>query len=434
MTKEIELKHEGELSYCLYARKSSESDERQALSIDSQIKEMLEQAKKVDLNVKEIKQESHSAKNSGERPVFGQMIMDIKKGKYQAIVTWAPDRLSRNAGDLGSLVDLMDCGKLQCIRTNGQSFWNTPNDKFLLMILCSQAKLENDNKGVNVLRGMKTKCESGWRPCMAPLGYLNEKYAKKGERRVFVDPVRGPIIKELFEKVANEGVTGRKLLRWLTYEKLLRSRKEKKVTLSSLYNILKNPFYYGEYEYPVGSGKFYKGEHDPLICRQLFDQVRQAMAVSPKLRPGSKEFAFTQRLLCGNCGYGVTASEKFKKLRDGTIRKYVYYHCTNKGAEPCRQPYIREDDLTLQLVKILDTLEIEESEAVLMLGEEIKKFSAFSSAVLGINANASTGTLDVRKYAKFVLSSGSTTEKRNVLSIIKTPLKLCGGNISEKFN
>ena len=128
----------------------------------------------------------------------------------------------------------------------------------------------------------------------------------------------------------------------------------------------------------------------------------------------------------------MTASEKFKILRDGTIRKYVYYHCTNKGEEPCRQPYIREDELTTQLVKILDTLEIEESEAVLMLGEEIKKFTALSSAVLGIDADANTGTMDVRKYAKFVLSSGSTSEKRSVLSIIRTPLALLGGNVLSK--
>ncbi|QQS44711.1 recombinase family protein [Candidatus Roizmanbacteria bacterium] len=66
------------------------------------------------------------------------------------MLTWHPDRLSRNAGDLGVIVDLMDQGKLKEIRTYSQTFRNTPNDKFLLMILCSQAKLENDNKGINV--------------------------------------------------------------------------------------------------------------------------------------------------------------------------------------------------------------------------------------------------------------------------------------------
>jgi len=131
-----------QIKYCLYARKSSEQDERQAMSIDSQLKEMMATAERDGLDVVETKQESYSAKQSGNRPVFNELLADLRNGKYNGILTWAPDRLSRNAGDLGSLVDLMDGGKLERIRTFGQSFSNTPNEKFLLMILCSQAKLE----------------------------------------------------------------------------------------------------------------------------------------------------------------------------------------------------------------------------------------------------------------------------------------------------
>ena len=98
------------IKYCLYARKSTEQDDMQVLSIDSQIKEMTEIAQRDNLRVVEIKRESHSSKAVGQRPVFNQMINELKEGKFNAILTWAPDRLSRNAGDLGSLVDLMDQG------------------------------------------------------------------------------------------------------------------------------------------------------------------------------------------------------------------------------------------------------------------------------------------------------------------------------------
>ena len=111
-----------QIEYCLYARKSSESDERQAMSIDSQIKEMTDLATKEGLNIKEVRQESHSAKNSGQRPVFVKLLEDIRMGMFNGILTWAPDRLSRNAGDLGMLVDLMDQGKLTQIRTFSQMF------------------------------------------------------------------------------------------------------------------------------------------------------------------------------------------------------------------------------------------------------------------------------------------------------------------------
>lgn len=156
-----------QVRYCLYARKSTESDEKQALSIDSQVKEMLQIADRENLNVVDIRRESHSAKDSGQRPVFKEILEDIRRGRYTGILTWAPDRLSRNAGDLGSLVDLMDQKLLHEIRTYGQHFTNSPNEKFLLMILCSQAKLENDNKSINVKRGLRTRVEMGLWPAPA---------------------------------------------------------------------------------------------------------------------------------------------------------------------------------------------------------------------------------------------------------------------------
>jgi DNA invertase Pin-like site-specific DNA recombinase len=155
------IKLEEKLKYCLYCRKSSESEERQVMSIDSQIKEMLNLAEREKLEIVNIKREAHSAKETGQRPVYNEMIADLKEGKFNAILTWAPDRISRNAGDLGMVVDLMDAGKLKEIKTHSQTFTNNPNEKFLLMILGSQAKLENDNRGINVKRGRRTRVEMG---------------------------------------------------------------------------------------------------------------------------------------------------------------------------------------------------------------------------------------------------------------------------------
>ena len=208
------VKVEEKLRYCLYCRKSSESEERQVMSIDSQIKEMLNLAEREKLEIVNIKREAHSAKETGQRPVYNEMIADLKEGKFNAILTWAPDRISRNAGDLGMVVDLMDAGKLKEIRTHSQTFTNNPNEKFLLMILGSQAKLENDNRGINVKRGLRTKVEMGLWPALAPLGYLNQReYDKKGQ--LILDPNRGPIVKKMFEKVAYDNQSGRKIYNWL---------------------------------------------------------------------------------------------------------------------------------------------------------------------------------------------------------------------------
>ena len=107
MTRETRVEAQS-IKYCLYARKSTEQEDKQALSIDSQIKEMLELAQRENLEVVEIKQESHSSKEVGQRPIYNELIEDIKRQKFNGILTWAPDRLSRNAGDLGAVVDLMD--------------------------------------------------------------------------------------------------------------------------------------------------------------------------------------------------------------------------------------------------------------------------------------------------------------------------------------
>ncbi|MCA9341765.1 recombinase family protein, partial [Candidatus Saccharibacteria bacterium] len=83
------------LRYCLYARKSSESDERQAMSIDSQLNEMRALAENEGLQIVCELQESHSAKDSGKRPVYNKLLKGLASEEYNAVLTWAPDRLSR---------------------------------------------------------------------------------------------------------------------------------------------------------------------------------------------------------------------------------------------------------------------------------------------------------------------------------------------------
>ncbi len=412
------------INFCLYARKSSERDELQALSIETQVNEMLAIAKRDDLKIIDIRKESHSAKDSGERPVFRSIINDIKADKIQGILTWAPDRLSRNAGDLGLLVDLMDQKYLLEIRTYNQIFTNSPNDKFLLMILGSQAKLENDNKAINVKRGLKAKCEMGFRPGMSPLGFINDKYAKKGEKKVRLDPKRAPIMKEMFKKVAS-GESGRAVFRWLNQTGFT-TRSGKKVTLSLVYDMLHNSYYCGKFEYPIGSGNWYKVGHETLISEETFNQVQQVLEVAPKSRPGTKEFDFTRLIKCGSCGSGVGAEEKFKTLKNGSKNRYVYYHCTKGADRNCKELYIREEDLVEQLIQLIDKLDINQFDAQRKLRNEIARYERFTKGVLGEKTNhiGKTNKVKIHNYAKYVLKNGTREEKRELLSCLKTKLYL----------
>lgn len=416
------------IRYCLYARKSSEEDERQALSIDSQIKEMLAVAKRENLEIVEIRRESHSAKASGARPVFKQLLEDIRRGGFTGILTWAPDRLSRNAGDLGTVVDLMDQGFLIDIRTHGQRFTNNPNEKFLLMILCSQAKLENDNRGLNVKRGQKTRVEMGYRPCLVPLGYLLEKQSGLARGKVVIDPIRGPIIKQMFEHVAHHGASGRVLQQWLR-EINFTTRKGKRITLSMIYRMLRQHYYRGEFEYPQGSGNFYKGDYEPLVSQELFDEVQKLLSMGPKREWGSKldNFHFTRMFICGGCGSGITAEEKQKPLKDGTIRKYIYYRCTHSRNLRCKEPSIREEDLIDQLAEIIDTIDLDELGMRFKLEEEVARFKRFTSGVLGQDSAPALQGVDVRRYAKYILKEGTKDEKHELLGCLKSKMILKDG-------
>lgn len=411
---------EQELKYCLYARKSSESDERQAMSIESQVKEMSAIIKRDNLNVVEIREESHSAKVSGARPVFNQLIEDLKKGAFNAILTWAPDRMSRNAGDLGSLVDLMDRGKLVQIKTYSQVFTNNPNEKFLLMILCSQAKLENDNRSLNVKRGIRNKCEIGWRPCMPPLGYHSR--AIDGVKDIVIDPIRGPLIKELFELIALAGVSGRSARKMLYKNKNFNTRNSKDITLSMVYKILKNPFYYGQFEYPVGSGTWYKGKHEPLITKEIFDKVQDRLEIPEKSKWRSKNFSFTRMIHCGECGTIVVAEEKYRNLLDGTKRRHVYYHCGRpKDDRECHQPYITEDDLVTQLIEMVDTVKLDSKEMSRKITREFERYQTFGNLILTDHSDQIpelNQKIDINTFAKHILKMGSTDERREVLNLI----------------
>jgi len=414
-----------QIKYCLYARKSTEQEDKQALSIESQVKEMQALAEQEKLFIVEVKRESHSSKEVGQRPIYNEMLAEIKQGKFGGILTWAPDRLARNAGDLGAVVDLMDQKLLHEIRTYGQKFTNNPNEKFLLMILGSQAKLENDNKMVNVKRGLRARVEMGLWPSVPPTGYLsNSDRNKKCE--VVIDELRSSVIKQMFEKVAYDGWSGRKIFRWLHDDICFKTKSGKPLTLSNIYLILRNTFYYGEFEYPKESGKWYKGKHEPIISKELYDSVQEKMASDHIMRSEGKEFAFTKLITCGLCGSGITADEKFKKIKDGSVNRYVYYGCTKFKNKNCPCGYIREEDLIEQLANIVDTVSLDEIGMKDKIKTEIEQHQKFQESVLGkiSKDKIKVKEIDIRNYAKYILRERFIWEKRELLSHMRSKLIL----------
>jgi site-specific DNA recombinase len=411
------------LKYCLYARKSSEADERQALSIDSQINEMKQLALKEGIEVVDIKRESKSAKDSGGRRAFNELIKGLQQQEFNAILTWAPDRLSRNAGDLGSLVDLMDSCFLKEIRTFSQKFTNNPNEKFLLMILCSQAKLENDNRGINVKRGLRAKCERGVRPGCVPLGYkLIRSDNFREPSKTIIDKERAPYIRKMFEYVIKNNLSGRQVNEYLTDEGF-RTKSGKPLTLSMTYRVFKQPFYYGEFEYPKGSGTVYQGSHEPLVTKEDFLEANIKLKTSPKGKWGRKDFYFSKLFKCGSCGSGISGEERIN--RHG--KQYLYYKCNKYGGKNrCKEKYIREEKLIESIARFVDELKENHFRLSRRIQHEVEKLNDLQK----INGGAQVKALTSQNYIEYILKSGTAEEKRELLKCIHGELILSAGKIS----
>jgi len=296
------------------------------------------------------------------------------------------------------------------------------------MILCSQAKLENDNRGVNVKRGLKAKCEMGIRPGVAPIGYLNVINNNRISE-VVPDRERDWVVQEMFKRVAEKGHSGRTIQKWLK-EIGFKTKNDKLLALSKIYSTLKNPFYYGEFQY---GDDWYKGIHEPLVTKQLWDKVQKQLEAPPKNWHKNK-FPFKTLCICGSCGGGVTAEERYKKLKYGGSNKHIYYHCARSVDYDCDEPYITEADLIKQLLAHINAgnVKINKTKIAKKLRADIERFHKLRSEVLhqeylsgnlGEIENSAVKNNDeemAREYLIHILKTGSSDDRREALRMIKT--------------
>ena len=114
------MDHNQTKKFFLYVRKSTDEPQRQILSIEAQLFELREYARKENLNVVKEFVESKTAKEPG-REIFNEMMAGIEKGKAYGILAWHPDRLARNSIDGGRIIYLVDIGKIQELKF--PTFW-----------------------------------------------------------------------------------------------------------------------------------------------------------------------------------------------------------------------------------------------------------------------------------------------------------------------
>jgi len=246
----------------IYARKSSESEDRQILSVEAQIKELNAVALNQGLKIVEVFSEAKSAKAPG-RPVFNKMMKSVFENGGVNILCWKLDRLARNPVDGGSLIWAVEQKKMRRIITPHREFQNSGDDKFWMQLEFGIAKKYVDDLSDNVKRGIRAKLDKGILPGKSPLGYLNNKENKT----IVKDPNRFYLVRKIWEIVLSGDYNIQELLKtanedWGLTTPQCKFIGGKPLTRRGLYRLLSNPFYYGAIK---RKGEIYPGNHEPMI-------------------------------------------------------------------------------------------------------------------------------------------------------------------------
>lgn len=343
--------------YFIYARKSSESEDRQMASIDDQINELKKLAKDNSLNVVDILFESKSAKNPAERVVFTKMLARIHAGEAQGIICWKLNRLARNPVDGGNISWMLQQGTIQHIQTYGRSYY--PTDNVLMMAVeLGMANQFIRDLSTDTKRGLRAKAERGWCPSYATLGYMHNRFKIKGEKEIINDPDRFQLVRNMWDMMLTGRYSPNKIWETARDEWKLTSRVGNKIARNTVYRIFNDPFYYGEYEYPKGSGHWITGNHIPMITKEEFDLVQVLLGNRSTQRPKTHNFAFRGPIVCGECGALITAEAKTKNQKNGNVHNYIYYHCTKRKNPDCSQGCIEETELQKQISTKLTEIEL----------------------------------------------------------------------------
>jgi len=338
--------------FFLYARKSTDIEDKQILSIEAQLTELRALAKQNNLDIVEEFIEKQSAKIPG-RQIFNTMMKKIENGEANGILAWHPDRLARNSVDGGKIIYLIDCGRIVALKFPQFWFEPTPQGKFMLNIAFGQSKYYIDSLSENVRRGLRQKVRRGEYPGPAPIGYINDPRTKT----VIVDRKKAKIIKQTFQLYAQNNSCLEDIANFLAQNGIFR-RSGKIWHKDRVKYLLSNPSYYGHFRY---AKEVYEGKHEPIITKKLFDKVQEVL--KQRGRPRHKSIiepqTFCGLLRCGTCGMMITGEYRVKKQKNGNVHDYIYYHCTKKSKMmKCPEPCIRQEELDKQISSLLQKVSL----------------------------------------------------------------------------
>ncbi len=413
----------------LYARKSTEEDDQQIMSIEAQLFELREFAERERIEIVKEFTEAKSAKTPG-REEFAKMIEFIETSKKPlGILAWHPDRLARNSVDGGKIIYLVDINRIATLRFPQFWFEPTPQGKFMLQVAFGQSKYFSDNLVENVKRGIRQKLRRGEWLTKAPLGYVNNYKTKNIEPH----PTYSKVIRLAFEEYAKGSQTLVTLAEFLAEHGVVQ-RKGTPLAKVSVVKMLTNRAYLGFVKH---RGEWHNGNFEPIIASTLFEAVQRVL--SSKRKPRKQKtlipFPFTQLMRCGECGSAITA--QFATNRWGT--RYTYYRCTKKKGF-CAQPYVQEFALAALFKTLLQSVSLPPEEIEAMEKQindwEHESISSRSSVVQNLKTKLSQTKTKLDKLVSLYLDGDIERDlyltKKDILLRQKTKFEESLGDFGQR--
>ena len=330
-----------DLKFIIYARKSTEGEDRQMASLPDQLDIAKQIVAKNKYKVVKIFQEAASASKCNNRPKFDQMVRMIEQGKANGIICWQTNRLARNPKESGIIQQLLIEGRLKLIHTNDRVY--RPEDNAIVFgVEASMAAQYSIDLSKNVTRGIRSKNKHGHCTFVAPQGYIN-KQGDDHQPTIEIDPDRFYTLQRMFKLYLTGNYSVPDLLSILNedyYFTTLRHKKRggKPLTLAGLYGILENPFYMGKIRDIEDKNIFHQGAWQPMITEDEYwrvQRLRSKYAEDHNLRPTtlvkSARYELKGLLSCASCGCAIIGEHHDRLVSDGTYNDHLYYKCTKKS-------------------------------------------------------------------------------------------------------
>lgn len=355
------------MKFYAYIRKSSEDKKRQIQSIPRQYEWCKKIAKRRGIKISKYFEDSHSGYKLN-RPSFQDMINEIEKSNEPVgIITWKISRLARNPIDEGVIKYAFMRKKIGHIIARDREY--RENESQIIMgVDFGQATQYSIELAKDVKEGMDKKIKKGYRPTKAPYGYINDLYTEKGNKKIFIDKKYFKPIQRILKLFSTGSYSVPQLQTLLTSKGVL-NRKGRPFPLSTLYAILENRFYCGQF---LWGGEIHKGKHKPMITLEEYEKIQSLRAKDQFVAETKYQNHFSGIISCVECGSKITGYSKIKNNARKGRTVYHYLKCVKPRSVTCTQKPTTRNKVDSQIIKILENLVIPKPVSEFMV-EVVKK-------------------------------------------------------------